>query len=470
MLKRWVKRYHFEAFLENSRMLPLAALTGLIGGVIGALYVTAMNSLAQLFFPAPWAEKIPTLIDTPFNFTISWSNWAHWGVLMVSGLVTAAGFRIFGDPGDTELLVDNIHVHGAAPSEDLKQLPVLIPISLINIASGSGIGPEAPLSQTNGTIGSWIAHRWHITDDEARILAMTGMAAGFTVLFAAPYGAAVFGLELLHRKGLPYFKALIPAITGCIAAYTVYISLTHLGLEPIWDFTSVLPLPDKLSPIDVWWGVAAGIVGALIATGFTYLIEVTRWLYRPFPPYTKPIVTAVGLGALAFASPYALTFSEYQLMYLGTVEHVAIGTLALAIVTKLIAVALSMVGGWKGGFIIPMFFIGYCLGRIAGEVLPGDPNAMLLAACLMVSINVGVTKTPFGSTLVVSEMSGMRLLPPVLISGIVSFFLTSNVYLIKAQQHRHSIEGAEEPSTHALTEDEMGIDELAFDDESAAQH
>ena len=35
------------------------------------------------------------------------------------------------------------------------------------------------------------------------IVSIAGMAAGFTVLFGAPLGSAVFALEILHRRGEP---------------------------------------------------------------------------------------------------------------------------------------------------------------------------------------------------------------------------------------------------------------------------
>lgn len=451
------ERYHFEAFVSNTRLLPLAAITGLLGGLVGAGYVLVMNSLSQLLFPAPWAATLPTLVETPFTTSITWSNWTHWLILIAAGLLTALGVKVLGDTGDTELLVDNIHVHGGAPAEDIRQLRALIPISLLNIAVGSGIGPEAPLSQTNGTIGSWLSHRWHITADETRILTITGMAAGFTVLFAAPLGAGVFALELLHRRGLRYFEVLLPTLTGTFVAYILYTSLTGLGLKPVWQIDTVMHLPRSLVLADFGWALLAGVGGAVIAAAFTYLVVFARWAYRPIPPLVKPIVTGAALGALAFSSPYALTFSELQLMQLGTMEKVAVGTLGLAVLVKVVAVVLSLAGGWKGGFIIPMFFIGYCLGRAGSEVLPGHPNGVVLAVCLMVAITVGVTKTPVGSSLVVSEMVGLRLLPPALIAGLVSFFLTSNVYLIESQQRREGIHGEEVGPPGALTADEMGI-------------
>ena len=461
------QRFHFEAFLPNTRLLPMAALVGLLGGLVGALYVTALNSLSLLFFPAPWAKTIPTFIRTPFTMSITWSNWAHWLVLITAGVLTALGVKFLGDPGDTELLVDNIHVHGGAPEEGMKQLRSLIPISLINIAAGSGIGPEAPLSQTNGTIGSWLAKRWGVTEDETRILTITGMAAGFTVLFAAPLGAAVFALELLHRKGLRYFEVLLPAVTGTLVGYVVYTALTALGLHPVWNIDTILHLSRNIQVVDFAWAIAAGIVGAIIAASFTYLFVFVRWLFHPLPMWAKPIVTGVVLGGLAFLSPYALTFSELQLMHLGVLEKVSVATLLLAVVAKLIAVAVSMAGGWKGGFIIPMFFSGYCLGRAGSHFLPGHPNAVILAVCLMVAINVGVTKTPIGSTLVVTEMTGMRLLPPALIAGLLSFYLTSNVYLIESQQRRDGVEGESSGPMDPTLDDEMGLDDIIREDDRA---
>ena len=45
----------------------------------------------------------------------------------------------------------------------------------------------------------------------------------------------------------------------------------------------------------------------------------------------------------------------------------------------------------------------------------------------MVACNVGVTKTPLGSVLVVTEMAGLTLLPTTLIAAVVALLLTSNV-------------------------------------------
>jgi hypothetical protein len=62
-------------------------------------------------------------------------------------------------------------------------------------------------------------------------------------------------------------------------------------------------------------------------------------------------------------------------------------------------------------------------------------------AALMVACNVGVTKTPLGSVLVVTEMAGLQLLPTTLIASVVALVLTSHVGLIDSQRRRTDAAG-----------------------------
>ena len=95
------------------------------------------------------------------------------------------------------------------------------------------------------------------------------------------------------------------------------------------------------------------------------------------------------------------------------------------------------------GFFIPLFFVGFCLARAAAGHTPGG-DEWILAAGLMAACNVGVTKTPIGSTLVVTEMAGMGVLPPTLIAAVVSMALTSRVGLIDTQRRRLDGSSSEE--------------------------
>jgi H+/Cl- antiporter ClcA len=415
-------RLFIEAFAgPRIRLMTLVVAVGAAGGLVGAAFVGALKLLERGLWPTHW------------------STGAHLVILVGVGGAVGLLTRVLGNPGDVELLVNNIHVLGGA--EDIRDLRSLIPVSLLCISSGGAMGPEAPLVQTTGGLGSRLAARYKLETVDTRVLTITGMAAGFTVLFGAPLGSAIFALEILHRRGLQYYEALLPAVLGSLTGFVVNLLLNHLKLiTPTWRFPPI----GVLHQVDLLWGVGAGVAGAAIAVAFTYLARVLQWAFRPLTPGLRPIVGGLALGLLAFWSPYALTFGEAQLGSL-SVAKVATATLAVALAAKLCGTTITLASGWRGGFIIPLFFMGMSLGRLAHVAFPHS-NEVVLMACLMAAANCGVTKTPLGSTLVVAEMAGLRLMPPVLIASVIALLLTSEVGLIHSQRERESAARPADPA------------------------
>jgi H+/Cl- antiporter ClcA len=395
----------------------LVVLVGVMSGVVGAIFVETLERVTALLGPSEFTRA------------------THLLVFGVVGVVIALLTRYLGSPGDVELLVDNIHVMGGR--SDIRDLRSLLPVSLLGIGAGSAIGPEAPLVQTTGSLGSWLALHRRLSVSETRILTITGMAAGFTVLFGAPLGSAIFALEILHRRGLQYYEALLPAGVGASSGYVVYVLTTGMGLTPLWHFVA----PAHLHVPDLGVGLAAGVVGALVAAAFSYLTRLFRQLFLLLPALTRPVLGGLALGGLAFVSPYAVTFGEGQIQHVVTAK-LAVVTLLVAAAAKLCGSSMIVSSGWRGGFIIPLFFIGAALGAASAHI--GGITEVVPVTTLMAAVNVGVTKTPFGSTLVVCEMAGIRLLPPVLLASIVSLLLTSRVSLIETQRERTgALEGPE---------------------------
>ncbi|HVW33388.1 MAG TPA: chloride channel protein [Acidimicrobiia bacterium] len=404
-------------FSARNRFWHLVLLVGIASGLTGALYIAALKALTKVLGADNWSRP------------------AHLAVLALVGLAVGLITLILGNPGDVELLVDNIHLNGGR--SDIRDLRALIPVSLLGIAAGSAIGPEAPLVQSTGSIGNWIAMRRRLGVSDARSLTLAGMAAGFALLFGAPLGSAIFALEILHRRGLEYYEALLPAGIGALTGYGLYLAVNRIGLVPVWHF----PVPEDLRVIDFAIGVGMGIVGAAVAWGFTYLSHLFRAGFRLLPPALRPVGGGLILGGLAFVSPYALTFGEPQIQHVASVK-LAVGTLLLAAAAKFVASAMITSSGWRGGFIIPLFFMGAALGAVVSQVFHVDLVVAMAAG--MAACNVGVTKTPFGSTLVVTEMAGMRLMPSTFLAAIVALFLTSRVSMIEAQRTR---EGAFEEAS-----------------------
>ena len=393
----------------GGRLLRLVAAVGTVSGLVAAVVLAAIQVLTSWIGP-PRFGAVGALV-----------------VLVLAGAVISGMILLLGNPGDVELLVDNIHVTGGR--SDIRDLRALLPVAVVGIAAGSAIGPEAPLVQTTGSLGSWVALRLRLDARDLRLLTIGGMAAGFTVLLGAPIGASLFALEILHRRGLEYYEALLPALIGSVTGYAVFAAITGLGLQPYL----VLPAPHPLGLADLGVGVAAGVVGAGVATVFTYLVSSLRGAFRRLPVWARPIAGGASLGVLGLVTPFALTFGEEQLNEV-VASGLPVGALLLAAVAKLVGSAAITTAGWRGGFIIPLFFVGACLGLAAADVLGIDP--VVAMTTLMAAGVVGVTKTPLGSALVVSEIAGLAVLPPVLVASLVALLLTSRVTLLETQRRR----------------------------------
>jgi H+/Cl- antiporter ClcA len=399
----------WSVWMGSSLILPVA-LVGIVGGLIGAAYLRVLRLVTDWIGPS------------------GHSSVAH-GVILVSvGVLVAGLVHWLGDGGGVDLLVDNIHVLGGA--DDVRRLRSLVPVSLACIGSGGTLGPEAPLVQTSGSIGTWFAQRLDLEVVDTRILTITGMAAGFAVLFGAPIGAALFALEILHRRGLQYYEALVPALVGALAGYAVNLVVTGLGLKPIWH----LPASASPSGVHLLVGAGCGVLGAAGAWLFAIAVAAARRVTRRVPVTILPIVGGLALAALAWWSPFALTNGEAQVSRV-VAGGLTAGALAVAIGAKFAGVLVTLTGRWSGGFIIPLFFIGIAGGQLIHLLVP-SLDATVMAAALAVALCVGVTKTPLGSTLVVTQMAGLTLLPATLVAAVVALLLTNRTVVIESQRAR----------------------------------
>ena len=393
------------------RLVVGIVVAGTAGGLLGAAYLWTLDRVQDVIGPG------------------TWSRTGQVGVLVLAGVFVSVLVHFLGRPADVELLVDNIHVPDVE-HESPARLRSLLPVSLLCIGVGGTLGPEAPVVTTTGTVGHRLATRWGLQPDDVRVVAITGMAAGFAVLFGAPLGGAIFALEIPHRRGLEYYEALVPAAIGAVCGYAVSTAFGGLGLEPIWT----LPIVDHIDGVDLAWALLAGVLGAAIGVLFTMFVSVLHRVADLVPALARPTVGGVTLGLLAIATPYALTNGEFQIESL-LESPPAVRILVIAGIAKLLGAAVALVTGWRGGFIIPLFFAGFVLGWAVAGWLPIE-NEWVFIAGTMVAANVAVTKTPFGSALVVTEMAGFTLLPTTLVSSLTCLVLTSPVGLIDNQRRR----------------------------------
>ena len=394
-----------------SRTFLLWALLGLIGGIIAGIYWIGLEFLThQLAFFNGW-QVIP--------------------VMAICGLLAGFIIHFIGDPGEIHLIVNNIRFNKG--KLDPKNNPSMVLSSLLCVASGGSLGPEAPLVQVTGSTGTWLGKFLRLKGEELRSLSIAGMASGFTALFGAPLGGSLFSLEILHHKhAVEYYKAIIPAFVASCFSYLVFALIIHLGLGPIWDLSAY----EYSGIFDFGYAVLFAVVGAIFGWIFIFCTKFFKSLFekKQIPIYIKTLIGGILLGVIAFYFPLTRYFGHHEINELLSGSFSI--TLLLAIVIfKIIAISITVTSGWRGGFIIPLFFVGATLGLIIHQLFPTINLTLAIVSC-MAAINACVTRTPMSTTILLATLTGFGHFIPILFASLTGYFLAPRIPFIGSQMNK----------------------------------
>ncbi len=394
-----------------SRSFLLWATLGLLGGLIAGAYWIGLEFLTHTL----------SIFD----------GWQVIPLMAICGLLAGLVIHFIGDPGEIHLIVNNIRFNKG--KLEPKNNPSMILSSLLCVASGGSLGPEAPLVQVTGSTGTWLGKLFRLKGEELRSLSIAGMASGFTALFGAPLGGSLFSLEILHHKhAVEYYKAIIPALVASSFSYLIFAFIIHLGLGPIWNLSAY----EYSGIFDFGYAVLFAIIGTAMGWGFIFSTKFFKFLFerRPIPIYIKTLIGGVLLGLIAFYFPLTRYFGHHEINELLT-ENFTLKFLVTILIFKIIAISITVTSGWRGGFIIPLFFVGTTLGLIIHQLFPTINMTLAIVSC-MAAINSCVTRTPMSTTILLATLTGFGYFIPILFASLTGYFLAPRIPFISSQMEK----------------------------------
>lgn len=354
------------------RWLAVSGAIGVVCGVLGTLFHRGVESATLL------RETHPQLI------------WA----LPVAGLAIVAVYRILGVEGmGTDSVIDQIETgEGLTP----RLVPAIFAATVATHLAGGSAGREGAALQMGGGIGLFLGRIFRLDEIDLKTATMAGMAAFFSALFGTPVAAAVFAMGVAS-VGILRLPAFVPCLIASLAAYGLSL---FLGVEPT-RFTLAFPEVDPATLVRV--GVLAALCAMLSVVFCELLHHLEAALERRLP---NAWLRALAGGAALLALTLALGTRDYNGVGMETIVRAVEQGSAVpsAFLWKMLFTAITLSTGFKGGEVVPCFFIGATFGCVAGPLLGLDPR--FAAAIGLVALFCGAVNCPLASTFLSIELFG----------------------------------------------------------------
>ena len=384
----------------------IAVIIGLIGGVVGGVFHSSVVE-ANVFF-----EKYDKLIF----------------LLPIGGLVIVFLYkkcRMLENKG-TDSVIDSIRNDEKVP---FSLAPLIFISTVITHLLGGSAGREGAALQLGGSIGSNIGKFFKLDEKDMHMVVMCGMSAVFSALFGTPITAAVFALGVTS-VGIMYYSGLVPCLTSSLTAYLI---TTLAGIPPTHFSLTYVP---SVAVVTILQTVLISVLCAELSIIFcTSMHYTSRYMKKWFKnPYLRIFVGGVAIIALT----YLTGTRDYNGSGMSVIEGAVIVGHAnsWAWVLKIIFTAITIGAGFKGGEIVPTFFIGATFGCVVGDLIGIAPG--FGGAIGMIAMFCGVLNCPLASIILSIELFGSDGFILFAIAAGVSYMLSGYYGLYSSQKIMYS--------------------------------
>ena len=355
----------------------IAAVIGIAGGIVGAVFHSAVHGADELFLKY---EYLIFLLPVG-GLTIVW-------LYKKTNMLQNRG---------TDSIIDSIRSHDGVP---FIISPLIFISTAITHLFGGSAGREGAALQLGGSIGTAIGKLFKTEKRFMHIVIMCGMSAVFSALFGTPVTATFFALGI-SSIGHMYYPGIVPCLVSSISAYIV---VTLAGLEPT---SFQLLLVPEVTALTMLKTILIAVLCALLSIIFCTIMHYTARYMRIW--FRNPYLRIVVGGAALIALTYLTGTRDYN----GSGMDVITRAVTFAHVDnswmwalKIAFTAITIGSGYKGGEIVPTFFIGATFGCFIAGLIGLPPG--FGAALGLISMFCGVLNCPIASIILSVELFGAQ--------------------------------------------------------------
>lgn len=397
---------YFWAFIK---WLLIAIVTGVIGGIVGGVFNLSVS------------------YATTMRESHAWLLW----LLPVGGVIIAALYKVTKmEAKNTNAIIDSVHLGENVPA---MLAPVIFIATVITHLCGGSAGREGAALQIGGGLGSNIGRLFGLDEKDIRLATLCGMSAVFSALFGTPLTATLFALEVIS-VGVFYYSGLVPCLVSSVVAFGVTMLM---GISPTRFIIVMLPLTANL----IWRVAILAVICAAVSSLFCVAMHAAEYYIEKWLPNT--ILRAAAGGAVLIALTLLVGNTDYN----GTGMNVIKAALEhgsahpMAFLLKILFTAITLSCGFRGGEVVPTFFIGATLGCVVGPLL-GMP-AGFSAAVGLIAVFCGAVNCPIASLALSIELFGSTELMYFALACGISYMLSGYFGLYRSQKILYSKTRAE---------------------------
>jgi CIC family chloride channel protein len=275
--------------------------------------------------------------------------------------------------------------------------------SSICIGSGGSVGREGPIVQIGSSIGSAAGQWLRLPEDWVRTLVACGAAGGISATFNAPIAGVFFALEVILGRFISrsFGYVVVSSVVAGVLAHA-FLGDERSFMVPAYSLNSAWEMP-----LYIALGIGAGAV-AVVFIKVLYKSEDIFDAWR-FPPYLKPAVGGVIIGLIGLYSLDLLGVG-YEGVEKALLGDIAVTTLVVMGVLKIVATSVTIGSGGSGGVFAPSLFMGAMLGGafggLAHRVFPtiaASSGAYALVG--MAAVFGGAARAPITAIIILFEMT-----------------------------------------------------------------